>query len=383
MYQNLYQEFISANPEVIHMAAHSHHYWPDVVKSAVLESYEDSRKLTDLKWEKILGEVVPQSQRFIANTLNLSHPEQIAFAPNTHELLSRLLSCYDPAKELRILTTDSEFHSASRQFKRLEELENVQIKYVSAQEEDFSKNFLEEIKTELYDFIFVSQVFFNTGKLLKTSELEAFVNAKPEKTIFCLDGYHGFCAIPTDLSKLEDKIFYLGGSYKYAQAGEGMCFMTVPKSCALRPLNTGWFASFDTLEKAQDRVAYANDGQRFAGSTRDFTAHYRFNAVWKNFESMGITIDTIHQYIQKLQSAFLDSCSLKERIINADLSRQGHFLVVKTDSNEQSSSLYTQLRESGILTDFRGQFLRFGFGLYLTEDQARKAGKVLSSLNLN
>lgn len=379
MYQSFYQDFLSANAQLIHMAAHSHHYWPDVVKDAVLESYEDSRNLVDLKWEKILGEVVPKSQRLIARILNLDHPEQIAFASNTHELLARLLSCFDPAKKLRILTTDSEFHSASRQFKRLDELENLKVTYIRAGEDNFEEVFLKEIKTGSYDFIFLSHVFYNTGKKLRISDIEAFVAAKNEEALFCLDGYHSFCAIPSDLKSLQDKIFFLAGSYKYAQAGEGMCFMTIPKDCQLRPINTGWFASFDDLEKEQDQVGYAVDGWRFAGSTRDFTAHYRFNKVWETLLDQGLDIAAIHRYIQELQKDFLTGNPLTELFTNTNLTSQGHFLVLDNGSSEKSRQLHLELKNNQILTDYRGHYLRFGFGLYLSLADVKKVRAFLNS----
>lgn len=384
MYKELYQDFLSATPDLIHMAAHSHHYWPDVAKDGVLASYEDSRRLSDLKWEKILGEVVPTSQKLIADILNLSHPEQIAFASNTHELLARLLSCFDPSKKVRILTTDCEFHSASRQFKRMEELENVEIKYVKAQEPDFKANFLKEIKAGAYDFIFLSHVFFNTGIALSLSDIEEFAQAKKKETLFCLDGYHSFCALPMDLSRLEDDIFFLAGSYKYAQAGEGMCFMTIPKGCELRPINTGWFASFESLEsKDSDKVEYANDGWRFAGSTRDFTAHYRFNFVWTHFQDIGLSVSKIHKYIQSLQTEFLCGSPLTEHFSNTDLETQGHFLVLKTPSSEASETLHRELKKNSILTDYRGTSLRFGFGLYLSMQDVKNIRGFINKENFN
>jgi selenocysteine lyase/cysteine desulfurase len=64
---------------------------------------------------------VPQAQRLIADILNLSKPEQIVFAPNTHELCYRIFSCFPVNKKIRILTTDSEFYSFERQVVRFEE----------------------------------------------------------------------------------------------------------------------------------------------------------------------------------------------------------------------------------------------------------------------
>src|SRR5690554_7267927 len=52
---------------------------------------------------------------------DLPHPEQFVFASNTHELLYRVFSSFAPEQPLRVLSTDSEFHSFSRQIKRLQE----------------------------------------------------------------------------------------------------------------------------------------------------------------------------------------------------------------------------------------------------------------------
>ena len=373
MFKKYYSEFIGAN-DYIHMAAHSHHFWPDVTKKAMLDYWNDSRDLVDNKWEKIMTEVVPTSQKLISKILNLKHPQQIAFASNTHELFARLLSCF-PLNDLRILTTDCEFHSASRQLKRYDEEEGVSVNFINAEGENFKRVFLQESASGKYDVICLSQVFFNSGKSLEIEFVEELVKQKDEKTVLVLDGYHGFCAVPTDLSSVEDHIFYMAGAYKYAQGGEGMCFMTVPKGCALRPLNTGWFASFETLEKKTDKVEYAKDAQRFAGSTRDFSAHYRFNAVWENFFEKGITVESIHQHIKKLQKLFLEG--LECNFINRDLSAQGHFLTIECPSEESTKELYERLKEDKVLTDFRGNRLRFGFGAYLEEEDVLSVKETL------
>ena len=42
----------------------------------------------------------------------------------------------------------------------------------------------------------------------------------------------------------------MSGGYKHAQAGEGICFMTLPKDFKkFKPVNTGWFTAFGDLDK--------------------------------------------------------------------------------------------------------------------------------------
>ena len=79
-------------------------------------------------------------------------------------------------------------------------------------------------------------------------------------------------------------MFVVAGGYKYAQWGEGVCFLRVPPGgAALRPLYTGWFAGFAELDAPRDRArptGYEADGaSAFAGSTFDPASFYRAAAV--------------------------------------------------------------------------------------------------------
>lgn len=378
MYQHFYQKFLNGHKDKIHLAAHSHHFWPDVSYDAHIQYWLDASIHSDEKWSIILGEKLIKAQKHIAQILNLNNYENIAFASNTHELISRLLSSFLGNKQLRVLTTDSEFHSFARQIKRLEEFENVEVTYLMANEENFEKELLRESQNN-YDLIFTSQVFFNTGKVLDLRVIENVVQLKSENTIFVLDGYHGFCAVNTDLSNLEDKIYYLSGGYKYAQAGEGMCFMTIPSNCVLRPSYTGWFASFSTLETSEhDKIQYDNNGWRFWGSTQDFSALYRFVGVWDNFEKHQINVDKIHNYIQSLQRHFIENFKASNKLVSTNLSAVGHFLTLNFSSLQNAQEAHKYLASKNVLTDFRGTKLRFGFGFYMELNQLNMALEILN-----
>ena len=103
------------------LAAHSHHEWPDVTYDAQLRCWEDAARLAGDKWRLILGEVLPAVQAGIAAILHLPDPATIAIAPNTHEFVRRILSCFPAGRPVGILSTDAEFHTFRRQVARLEE----------------------------------------------------------------------------------------------------------------------------------------------------------------------------------------------------------------------------------------------------------------------
>jgi selenocysteine lyase/cysteine desulfurase len=364
-----YQRFLAARKGGLHFAAHSHHLWPDVTRQAVIDCWDDAARLADRKWEHVFGEVVPKARAHVARILDLSNPDQIALSANTHDLVARLLSCFDEGRPLRILTTDGEFHSFARQAARLEELPRVRITRVPTEPfATFDERFAAAAARGGHDVVYLSQVFFNSGFVADLDSAVAAV-AGPETTIV-IDGYHGFCAVPTSLRALENRIFYVGGGYKYAQAGEGFGYMHVPAGCTLRPVNTGWFSRFSSLAAPQgEGVLYPDDGFRFWGATFEPTGTYRWNAVMGLWQRLGVTVPGVHAHVRALQERFLAglestpprALSGETLVTPRDLRRQGHFLTFRFP---EAPALFEALRARGVETDLRADRIRFGFGLY-------------------
>ncbi|MFC0445952.1 aminotransferase class V-fold PLP-dependent enzyme [Pseudidiomarina halophila] len=370
-YKKHYQHFLKLHPETLHCAPHSHHYWPDVTREAQLAYWDDSAKGADHKWDVIFGERIPAVQKLLAGLLDHPAPEQFVFAPNTHELVYRVLSCFDPERPLRILTTEAEFYSFSRQVRRIEERSNVTVERVACEPfASLSERWEAALKAGSYDLVFISQVFFNSGVVAPAAE--SWLSLLPESTVVVIDGYHGCGALPTSLRANADRVFYLAGSYKYLQAGEGCCFMTVPRNCELRPEYTGWFADFASLAKPQQaQIGYADDGLRFAGATMDYTALYRLQAVLNWWRQEGITVAQVHSYVQCLQERFLQVIDAlqhpllnRDRLLAHNLEQHGHFLTFEFETEQQLTELADTLRNAGVETDSRGRRLRFGFALY-------------------
>ncbi|MFQ3608894.1 MAG: aminotransferase class V-fold PLP-dependent enzyme [Chloroherpetonaceae bacterium] len=372
MYQSHYSKFLSANPKRLHFAAHSHHYWLDATREAHLQYWDDSARLADKKWAHIFSNVLPKAQRHIARLIDLSYPEQIAFAPNTHEFVVRLFSCIEHIP-IRILTTDSEFYSFSRQVARLEESGKVVVRRIAVEPfETFEARFIDAVSQGKYDLVFFSHVFFNSGFVVEG--LEQIVSAvKSAETLVVIDGYHSFCAIPFSMKPIESRAFYLSGGYKYAQAGEGVCFLCVPKGVQYRPINTGWYAEFGSLaNRKSNEVNYSDDGFRFFGATFDPSGLYRWNAVGDWLESERLSLAEIHAYVGALQHCFLTKLAeanlsfltMKHLVPSVEMKSRGHFLTFDVPNAE---AIESELLKNDVVIDRRGSRLRFGFGLYHTE----------------
>ncbi len=362
----------------LHFAAHSHHPWPDVTEAAQRQYWRDTATLLDGKWDKVFGAVIPAAQGHVAQKLSLGDPASIAFAPNTHEFVRRLISCLPHTRRPRILTTDSEFHSFSRQIARLEEDDLVQVTRVPAEPLDsFAARFSEAARNAHHDLVFLSHVFFNSGFVVP--DIADIVGAvRDADTLIAIDGYHAFMALPVDLSAIESRVFYIAGGYKYAMAGEGVCFMHCPPGYGPRPRDTGWYAEFGALGSARaGETAYGTDASRFAGSTFDPSGLYRFNAVQDWLSALGVDgiTATHHAYCQRLQQQLLEAIPID--VMVTEPSRRGRFLTIRRDDAER---IEARLAASGIMTDRRGDRLRLGFGVYHDAEDVSRLAAALSPL---
>jgi selenocysteine lyase/cysteine desulfurase len=368
-----FSRFLDADPDRLHVAAHSHHPWPDVSFDGQQQAWHDAARLIDRKWDLVFNTVLPETQGHVAARLGLPDATTVVIAPNTHELLMRILSCMDPP--MRVLTTDGEFTSFERQIRRLAEDGLVDVERVPVAPLDSAAERLAGAAARGgHDLVWFSHVFYGSGAVI--GDLEQIVAAVPDDdTFIAIDGYHGFMALPTDLSAVAGRAFYLAGGYKYAMSGEGVCFAHCPPGYGQRPRDTGWFADFSSLSASPgDRISYAPDGQRFFGATFDPTPLYRFNAVQRWLSDVGWTVPGIHRHVSGLQQRFLDgltrtgsSLLTPGALIAAPGGdhEHGHLLAFE---RPHAGAVTAALRSVGVVVDHRGTRVRIGFGVYHDAD---------------
>ncbi len=232
----------------------------------------------------------------------------------------------------------------------------------------FGERFLAAARAGGHDLIFVSHVFFDTGRIFdRIADLAAL--SHPSGPWVAVDGYHAFMAFPVDLSAVADRIFYIAGGYKYAMAGEGAAFMHAPPGFGARPASTGWYAEFEGLSGPPGKVVYAEDARRFMGSTFDPSGLYRLGAVF----------DLLVR--ERLDTAFIAARTARLRIDLAERIGRGEagtlgkaqfvsppwaepaarFLALR---HAEAAQWQTALADAGVVTDVRGDILRIGLGLY-------------------
>ncbi len=367
-YKRLFSRSLAAAPGRLHFAAHSHHLWPDASFEGQQAAWDDAARLSDHKWDRVMGEVWPEAQAHIAAELNLPSPDSIVFAPNAHELLVRILSAIGKDKP-RVLASDGELHSFRGQSAQWAEADAIELETVATDQTRFADAFMARARSGDFDLIVVSHVVFGSGRVFDRID-ELATLARPEGPWVVIDGHHAFMAIEADLSKVGDRIFYLAGGDKYAMAGEGVCFLHAPPAFGAGPVITGWFAAFDDLALMPGHVGYAQDARRFAGATFDPSGLYRFNAVQAMLKREGLTTAVVNAHVDPLLmslAAELDETGLgSARLLNpAIMQPRARFLALESPRARAWQDAFAR---AGVITDLRGDVLRIGVGLYHDED---------------
>ena len=367
-WKHLFRRALDAAPRRLHFAAHSHHLWPDASHDAQLACWADAARLADLKWGRVMEEVWPAAQRHVAAELRLPDPASVAFAGNTHDFLVRLASAH-PARPLRVLASDGEFHSFRRQAARWAEAGTIRLETVPVAGDDFAARFLTRARAGEHDLIWLSQVMFGTGQVFTALDALAAL-ARPEGPWVAVDGYHGFMAVETDLSGVADRLFHVAGGYKYAMAGEGAAFLHAPSGFGPRPEITGWYAEFEDLAAAPGQTGYAADARRFLGATFDPSGLYRFVAVRDMLAAEGLDTRAINGWTAMLCDRLLarigETALGGARLLNPPGDGpQARFLAF---AHPQAQAWQAALEQAGAIVDVRGDVLRIGFGLYQDAD---------------
>lgn len=362
------------------LTGHSHQAWPDVGFAAQQRAWLDAAEYVDGKWEKAEA----QAERVRAGFARLlgDSPENIALGQNTHELVTRWLSGLPLRDRPRIVTTDGEFHSVRRQMNRLAE-EGLQIVKLPAGPVDTLADRLAASVDSRTACVILSSVLFETAEIVPG--LDGLAAACRRSGVpLLLDAYHHLNVVPFDIrSGLED-VFVTGGGYKYCQLGEGNCFLRVPPDTQMRPVLTGWFAEFESLEEAGSaRVAYSRGARAFAGATYDVTSHYRAAAVFEFFEEQQLTPERLREInrhqVAQLTNEFqrIDAPPSIAHVVAMPAERRGGFLAIRTN---EAVGLTRRLAARGLHADARGDVLRLGPAPYHRDDQLRDAIHVLAEV---
>ena len=376
-----YSAFLEASghDDRILLTGHSHQAWPDAAREGVLAAFAHAARHVDDKWAhatEAANAVRAQVVQWVGG-----RPEDIALGQSSHELVSRFLSALRWERRRHVLTTDGEFHSLGRQLRRLSELHGVEVEAIPVTPLNTLAERLARAVRDDTAALMVSTVLFETASVVPHLK-RACEAAHAHGAEVLLDAYHHLNVVPW--RQVDPQAFVAGGGYKYAQWGEGCCFLRVPPGCELRPVYTGWFAEFGQLQESSaggKRVGFGVDGSlRFAGSTYDPTSHYRARAVIEFAASKKLSVSRLRALSLRQTERLIDGLTaLGETLLTPrSADARGGFVTIEV---ERAADVAAAMRHRGVYVDARRDRLRFGPAPYVTDEELDRAIALYSEVS--
>ncbi len=351
------------------LTGHSHQAWPDVAREGLVRSFEDAAEHVDDKWARAAA-MADRVREAVVEQLG-GRAADVALGQSTHELVTRLLSGLDLRRRPHLVTTTGEFHSLSRLLRGLVEV-GLEVTFVDTQPVPTLAARLARAVREDTAAVLASSVLFETSSVVPGME-EAIAAAHRVGAEVLLDAYHAYNVVPL---RVPDSVFVVGGGYKYAQWGEGVCFLRVPPDCALRPILSGWFSDFANLDRARTDgpVGYGPRGaDRFAGNTYDPASHYRAAAVIDFFRAERLDVGRLRATSLAQTRRLLEGLEAHEVLTPREDDARGGFVSVRVP---EAARVVAAMRAEGVYVDSRGDVLRLGPAPYLTDEEVDRGLEV-------
>lgn len=418
-------------------------------------------------WDALFGRVMPQAAGHIKSLLGVppSAACSVQFGSNSHELVARLLSTFLDRRRsestsgtigsssgcgsgdsgavgggvaaaaavggseagsrgsgealMRVLTSDTEFYSITRQLNRFAEVGLAEVEAVPADPPaTFSERCCAAVAAAAaqgrpFDVVYLSQTTYLTQQTL-IPDIPATVHAlreaawcgpgaaagaaaadgmdgaagtaraagtagRPNEPLrIIIDGYHGFCALPTSLGASVESFCYVGGLLKHAGCGANCAFLLLPSRLAARPVLTGWLADPSVLGPDSNgiqlgsEVGYCADLALQGGTPAFMQPLLTFNhlmQLWREARPV-VSVDLLHSHVMGLHARFLEGLpstghtevNTKSLLGPQDPAIRSHTLTFRLADASAAKAAVESLAAHGILVDTRKAHVRLGFG---------------------
>jgi kynureninase len=371
----LFSRVLAAGRGNVYLANHSLGRPLDAMEDDVREALAAWYARMGKAWEPWRAEMDAHRAR-LAGLLGIERPDCVVPKTSAGQGLRAVLNAFDVAP--RVVATRGEFDSLDVILREYARRGRVALTMVEPRaDSDFAAAAIVAAIAPATDLVVVSHVMFQTGQRLPG--LDAIVaRAHAVGARVMLDVYHSLGVLPLDVDAL-DVDFAVGGSYKYLRGGPGACFLAIARrhlDAGFATLDVGWFAKDSPFDyERPDPPRYAAGGDAWLESTPAVLPIFQARAGQVFTRAIGV--ERWRAYSLALQRRLVALLADRGIAARGGSEDRGAFVVVR-NANARAWSVALEAR--GIVTDARGEWLRFCPDVLTTEAELRAAADALADV---
>ncbi len=304
-----------------------------------------------------------------------AEPSSIAFVGNACSALSMLLNGIDWRKGDRIVTFENEF--PNNIYSPLT-FEPAGVEFVETSWERIA-----EAITPATRVVVLSEVNYTNGFRPPLAELSRL--AHDAGALLFVDGTQSAGALKIDVQACEADAYFAHG-YKWLLSPPGSAFLYVRPSLSERmpPSVVGWrshktWRNVDNLHHGAPE--FAADAEKYEGGVLPFPALYAMKASVDMF--LELTPEVIEKRVQGLAALLREELrKLGARLPYDESPHYDSPLVAACFPGREPKPISAALKERGVLTSARHEYLRIATHLYNNEEDIARLVRELRSLGI-
>ncbi|HVN34309.1 MAG TPA: aminotransferase class V-fold PLP-dependent enzyme [Casimicrobiaceae bacterium] len=371
----LFSRVLAAGRGRIYLANHSLGRPLDATEDDVREGVAAWYARMNDAWDAWHAEMDAHRVR-LASLLGAERPDCVVPKTSAGQGLRAVLNAFDGVP--RVIATRGEFDSLDVILREYARRGRIALTMVEPREGgDFAAEDIVGATAPGVDLVVVSHVMFQTGQRLPgLDKIVARAHAVGARVL--LDVYHSLGVFALDVEAL-DVDFAVGGSYKYLRGGPGACFLAIaPNALAagFATIDIGWFAKASPFAyERPDPPRYAAGGDAWLESTPAVLPLFQARAGQLFTRAIGVERLRAHSLASQRRLVAL----LAERglVARGGTEDHGAFVVVR---DARAREWAAALRTRGIVTDARGEWLRFCPDVLTTDAELQAAAAALADV---
>lgn len=302
--------------------------------------------------------------------------DEIALEPAASAALVSVASSFDYRSRPKVVLADIDFPTDGHTWLALER-QGVEVEFVRSPDRIGAPlELFERAVDERTALVCTGHVYYTSGYIQDVRALAEICHRRGAALV--VDAYQSIGAFPFDVHA-SGADFLVGGTLKWLMGGPGMAFLYARRDriAGHKPTALGWWAMEDPFTFDVEHLDLARSARRFEYGTPAVAAAYTARAGISLLEEVGVA--AVRERHKVLSQRLVDGALEQSWRLRCPRDPERRTPIVTLEHPDPAAAV-RQLREGGVLCDYRPGIIRLSPHYFNTADEMDRTLELLAPL---